>query len=151
MYAHSSSLSLAARLHRCGANCSCYINNGWTFSRQTSYASTYFYLLQFLSSVSYNFLSTDLSHPRLNLFLSSHGSVDWVPACKSKGHQFESSLVHMPGLRTSSSRGHTRGNPTLMFLSLFLPPFPSLKKIINLKKKLFLGIFDAIVNGIFFS
>ena len=36
-HAHSSSLSLAARLHRCHASCSCYINNGWTFSRQILY------------------------------------------------------------------------------------------------------------------
>ena len=34
-HAHSSLLSLAARLHRCHANC-CYINNGWTSSRWTS-------------------------------------------------------------------------------------------------------------------
>ena len=33
---HSSPLSLAARLHGCHSHCSCYINNGWTFSRQTS-------------------------------------------------------------------------------------------------------------------
>ena len=32
---HSSPLSLAARLHQCHANHSYYINNGWTFSRQT--------------------------------------------------------------------------------------------------------------------
>ena len=32
-------------------------------------ASTYLYLLQFLSSVSYNFLSTGLLHLRLGLFL----------------------------------------------------------------------------------
>ena len=31
-HAHSSPLSLAARLHRCCVNCSCYVNNGWTFS-----------------------------------------------------------------------------------------------------------------------
>ena len=36
-HAHSSPLSLAARLHRCWLNCSCYVNNGWTFSIQTSY------------------------------------------------------------------------------------------------------------------
>ena len=34
-HVHSSPLSLAASLHRCFANCSCYINNGWTFSIQT--------------------------------------------------------------------------------------------------------------------
>ena len=35
-HAHSSPLSLAARLHGCHANHSRYINNGWNFSRQTS-------------------------------------------------------------------------------------------------------------------
>ena len=34
MHAQSSPLSLAARLHQCHANHCCYINNGWTFSRQ---------------------------------------------------------------------------------------------------------------------
>ena len=38
-HGHSSPLSLAARLQRCHANCSPYINNGWTFSRQTSQLS----------------------------------------------------------------------------------------------------------------
>ena len=37
IYAHSSPLSLPARLHQCCTNYSRYINNGWTFSRQTSY------------------------------------------------------------------------------------------------------------------
>ena len=36
-HVHSSPLSLVARLHRCCTNHSCYINNGWTFSGQTSY------------------------------------------------------------------------------------------------------------------
>ena len=36
-HAHSSLLSLAVRLHQCHANCSHYISNGWTFSRQMSY------------------------------------------------------------------------------------------------------------------
>ena len=36
---HSSPLSSAARLHRCHANCCCYINKGWTLSRQTLYIS----------------------------------------------------------------------------------------------------------------
>ena len=39
-HAHSSPLSLAARLHQCRANHSCYTNNGWTFSGQTSYTSS---------------------------------------------------------------------------------------------------------------
>ena len=37
MRVHSSPLSLAARLYQCCANHSGYINNGWTFSRQTWY------------------------------------------------------------------------------------------------------------------
>ena len=37
-HAHCSPPCLAARLHRCCPNHSRYINNGWTFSRQTSYA-----------------------------------------------------------------------------------------------------------------
>ena len=36
-HVHSSPLSLAARLHRCHTNHSHYINDDWTFSRQTSY------------------------------------------------------------------------------------------------------------------
>ena len=35
-HAHSNPLSLASRLHWCTANHSHYINNGWTFSGQTS-------------------------------------------------------------------------------------------------------------------
>ena len=34
--AHSSPLSLAARLYQCCANCSHFINNGWTFPRISS-------------------------------------------------------------------------------------------------------------------
>ena len=36
MHVHSSPFSLAAKLHQSRANHSPYINNGWTFSRQTS-------------------------------------------------------------------------------------------------------------------
>ena len=36
-HVHSSPLSLVARLHWCHANHSCYVNNGCTFSRKTSY------------------------------------------------------------------------------------------------------------------
>ena len=36
-HAHSSPLSLAARLHQCHTNHSLYINNDWTFPRQSSY------------------------------------------------------------------------------------------------------------------
>ena len=50
MHAHSSALSLAARLHRCHANHSCYINNGWTFSRKTIYTHTHTHISQRLES-----------------------------------------------------------------------------------------------------
>ena len=40
MHVHSSPLSLTARLHRCCTNHSQYVNNGWTFSGQTSYIYT---------------------------------------------------------------------------------------------------------------
>ena len=36
-HVHPSPLSLAARLRRCCTDCSCYSNNGWTLSGQTSY------------------------------------------------------------------------------------------------------------------
>ena len=35
-HVQSSPLAVAARFHRCGANSSCCINNGWTVFRQTS-------------------------------------------------------------------------------------------------------------------
>ena len=38
---HSSPLSLAVRLHQCHANLSLFINNGWTFSGQTSFIYIY--------------------------------------------------------------------------------------------------------------
>ena len=41
MHGHSSPLSLAARLHWCHINYSHCINNGWTFSRQTSKTSVW--------------------------------------------------------------------------------------------------------------
>ena len=41
-HAHSSPLSLAAKLHQCGINCSHYIYSGWTFSGQTSYRVLYY-------------------------------------------------------------------------------------------------------------
>ena len=53
------------------------------------------------------------------------GSVDWVLAYEPKGHQFNSQSGYMPcGLLW----GHTRGNHTLMFLSLSFPIPCSLSK-----------------------
>ena len=44
-----------------------------------------------------------------------------IPSCR-----FNSQSGHRPGLQARGG-GATRGNHTLMFLSLFFPPFPSLK------------------------
>ena len=43
-HTHSSPLSLAARLQGCCADCYCYINNSWTFSRQTLYIKYIYWL-----------------------------------------------------------------------------------------------------------
>ena len=40
-HGHSIPLFLADRLQGCHTNCSCYINHGWTFSRQTLYVTSH--------------------------------------------------------------------------------------------------------------
>ena len=56
------------------------------------------------------------------------GSVDWVPACEPKGRWFYSQSREQAWVAGwVPSGGCTWGNYTLTFLSLFLPPFPSLK------------------------
>ena len=56
------------------------------------------------------------------------GSVDWAPACESKGHQFDSqSRAHDCVAGQVPSRGRMRGNHTLMFLSLSFSPLPHSK------------------------
>ena len=62
-HVHSRPLSLAARLHWCGANHSCYINSGWSFSGQTLYVWTVFgfrdlYLSKHRQWISRNVFST---------------------------------------------------------------------------------------------
>ena len=57
-------------------------------------------------------------------------SVDWVPACKPKGRQFNSQSMHMPAGQVPS-RGCARGNLTCMFLSLSLSPFLPFSLTIN--------------------
>ena len=37
-----------------------------------------------------------------------YGSVDWVPACKTKGRWFDSQSGHMPGLEARSPVGGTQ-------------------------------------------
>ena len=46
----------------------------------------------------------------------------WVPACDSKGHQFDSwSRAHARIVGRVPSKGCTRGNHTLMLVSLSFP------------------------------
>ena len=56
---HSSTLSSAARLHQCHTNHSHHINNGYTFSGQTSYNPTCnvwrFHFLHILTNICFNF------------------------------------------------------------------------------------------------
>ena len=58
--------------------------------------------------------------------------VDWTPACKLKGRQFNSQSEHMPGFQARSPVGRVQEatdqciSRTPMFLSL--SPFPSLSK-----------------------
>ena len=62
MHTHFSSLSLAARLRWCCTNCSCYINNGWTFSGQTSYSvyRSFTYLIKFILKYFWCYCKRDL-------------------------------------------------------------------------------------------
>ena len=61
------------------------------------------------------------------------GSVDLVPACEPKGHQFDSQSGCMPGLQARSPVGGTQIDASL-FCSL---PSPlSKSKLINLKRKI---------------
>ena len=64
------------------------------------------------------------------------GLVDWVPSCKPQGYRFDSQSGHIP-VRIDSgqvpSRGCSRGNDSLMFLSLSLP-LPVKTNKYNLKK-----------------
>ena len=62
------------------------------------------------------------------------GSVDWVPACKAKGHQFDSQSGHMPGMWArspiagmSEATTHWCFSPSLPCLSLSLKIFFFLK------------------------
>ena len=57
------------------------------------------------------------------------GSVDWVPACEPKGHQFDSqSRAHAWVACQVPGWGHMRGKHTLMFFSIsFSLPSPFFK------------------------
>ena len=55
------------------------------------------------------------------------GSVDWAPACKAKGHWFNSQAGHRLGLWARSPVGGTQEATTHWCFSPFLPSFPCLK------------------------
>ena len=60
------------------------------------------------------------------------GSVDWVPACEPKGHQFNSLSGHMPGLWARYPVGGTWEATTHWCFSSSLPP--SLTLCLNITK-----------------
>ena len=67
-HAHSSPLSLAVRLHQCGTNCSCYLNNGWTFYGQTSLPTWMFTRAGFVMANNWKQSKCPLIEGRLNTF-----------------------------------------------------------------------------------
>ena len=65
------------------------------------------------------------------------GSVDWVPACEPKGHQFDSQSGHMPGLQARCLvRGMWEVTSQLILLSSHLSSLslPLLLKINKISK-----------------
>ena len=62
-HVHSSRLSLAARLHQCCTNHSCYINHGWIFSGQASYFSLKVSLILFFTYFLFLFKYSCLHFP----------------------------------------------------------------------------------------
>ena len=70
------------------------------------------------------------------------GSVDWVPASKPQGYRFDSQSGHIPvrfDMGQVPSRGCSRGNDSLIFLSPSLP-LP-VKQINTIFKKIKRGYF----------
>ena len=61
------------------------------------------------------------------------GSVDWVPACKSKGCWFDSQSGHMPGLQARSPVGGAQEATTDWCISPFPPSLPFSLKITKWK------------------
>ena len=58
-HVHSSPLFLAARLHQCNTNLyASYINNGWTFTEQTSYTHT----MEYFSAIKKKEFLTSVTH-----------------------------------------------------------------------------------------
>ena len=68
-------------------------------------------------------------------------SVDCMPTCEPNGHQFDSQSEHIPGLWARSPVGGMREatdpciSCTLIFLSLFFPPFPSVSFLKRRERK----------------
>ena len=108
-------VSLAARLHQCHAKDSRYINNDWTFSRQTSYRYVCVCVQNFGNPRNILYMGYSLRGQRkgnLTSFLKKWwwcpgccGWVDWMPACEPKGCKFDTQSGHMPGLQARSLAG----------------------------------------------
>ena len=98
----SSPLSLAAWLHQCHTNCFHYINNGWTFSRQTLYT-------MFWSWADHSDLLL-VGVRRVGLYnptLIRH----WTQASLGRGHGLAWSLSLQPRQRGLRVEGHCCHTP----------------------------------------
>ena len=63
------------------------------------------------------------------------GSMDWAPACKPKGHWFNSMSGHMPGLRARSPAGSRDRQPHIEGFSPSLPLSLKINKIFFKKER----------------
>ena len=79
-----------------------------------------------LSKEGHQFTSTKFCSPGWG------GSVDWVPACKPKGHRFDSQSGHIPGLWARSLVGGAQETTTHWYFS---PSLSLSLKNKDLKKK----------------
>ena len=107
---------------------SCIIINYCTMFYMNNCKPTFPHLIHLLTKkkLTHHFLcfSTDKN----DIVPGWYRSMDWVPACKSKGLPVQFPVrEHAWVAGQVSSRGSTRGNHTLMFFSIFFPPFPYLK------------------------
>ena len=99
-HAHSTSLSLAARLHRCRTNCSHYVNNDCAFPGQTS--SIHHIKRGVLGTWTGGFLAQFLAHTRRRPVGDVAGSRRAVHQAGSTGHKVELPWLNYPGSPTGT-------------------------------------------------
>ena len=90
-HAHSSPLSLAARLLQCHTNHPCYINNGWTFTRQILYFGNKFFIIHVICKyflpacgLSFILLTVFFKEQMFQFLMKSNSSI-----CSLMNHAFD--------------------------------------------------------------